>query len=105
MGNKYMLFTRIVVAEAFKVLRLAGWPHERLRAIGDTFTRVMPGASTKATPSVTSLGFFLQFIRIFWAELLPQVDQQPTPEPAALMQLLEPFCVLAESSPVRNLVA
>lgn len=102
--SKYLLFTRIIIAEAFKCLRVARWPAERLKALGETITRGM-SQSLKTGQNVHSLGFIMQFVRIFWSELLPQVEQsKPVADPAVLMSLLEPFCVLAQQSPIRNLV-
>mmetsp|Transcript_41938 Transcript_41938/g.115675 ORF Transcript_41938/g.115675 Transcript_41938/m.115675 type:complete len:448 (+) Transcript_41938:113-1456(+) len=102
--NKYLLFTRIVIAEAFKALRIAGWPAERLQAMGETFARSMPGAGMKST-QVPSLGFILQFLRIFWAELLPELGDPEDACQERLMPLLEPFCAACEASPIRTLVA
>merc|ERR1719215_2189933 len=74
--NKYLLFARICVAEAFKAQRLAGWRPERLRAMAESFIRSSRGFGTKATTQ-PSIGYLLQFTRVFWAELLPQLGQKP----------------------------
>jgi hypothetical protein len=111
--SKYMLFTRIVVAEAFKVLRVAKWPVERARAMGNMFAS---GCNSKRkehakresvakSTSVQSLGFLLQFIRVFWEEVNAQLEETAETPSAALLQLVEPFCMLAEESPLRNCVS
>lgn len=111
--SKYMLFTRIVVAEAFKVLRVAKWPVERARAMGDTFASGCTNKrkehakreSVAKSTSVQSLGFLLQFVRVFWEEVNAQLEQTVETPSAALLQLVEPFCMLAEESPLRNCVS
>jgi len=96
--SKFLLFTRIVVAEAFKAFRVHGWELEELRSAARTFTRATAAAASGAGPNVHSLGLLLQFVRMFWDELKPQLEHSPQASPAALMELVEPFCALAERS-------
>jgi len=96
--NKFMLFTRIVVAEAFKAIRIRGWDLDELRTVARTFTRATTAAASGAGPNVHSLGLLLQFVHMFWDELKPQLEHSPEAPPNALMELLEPFCAIAERS-------
>lgn len=98
--NKYMLFTRIVIAEAFKNLRVGGWDLQEAKALGETLTSRVPRQGTNA-PSV---GLLLQFNRIFWEELRPQLSSEPRAPEKALLQLIEPFLALAETSYLDSLV-
>lgn len=100
--SKYLLVIRIVIAESFKTMRLAGWPLEEMRSLGNSFTRAMP-MKAKDGPNAPSLGLILQFTRVFWDELRPQLEAGSTPK-KALLEFLEPFHVLAEGSPVDALV-
>lgn len=100
--TKYLLFIRIIVAEAFKAMRLAGWQIEEMRSLGNTFTRSMP-MHAKEGPNAHSLGLLLQFTRIVWEELRPQLEQGSAPK-KAILSFLEPFCILAEGSSLDSLV-
>jgi len=99
--SKYLQFMRIVVAEAFKCVRVAGWPLEEMRSLGNIFTRKIPNA--KEGQNAPSLGLLLQFTRILWEELRPQLEVAPAPRKAVLA-LLEPFFVLAEYASIDSLV-
>merc|ERR1719409_1001425 len=104
--NKYLLFVRIVMAEAFKTLRIANWDEKRVVGMGQTIAGFVHDDADKVVKTnITSLGFHLQFLRIFWDELQPQLEAKPAPSAQVVMKLLEPLCKLAEDSPVRNLVA
>lgn len=94
--NKYLLFARIVVAEAFQALRLRAWPREDLRAAAGTFTRAT--AASGSGPNIHSIGLLLQFTRIFWDELQPELDASKETPPEAIMELVGPFCDLAEQA-------
>lgn len=100
--SKYLLFIRIVIAERFKSIRVAGWPLEEMAELGKTFTRAMP-MHAKQGPNAPSLGLLLQFTRILWEELRPQLEVGAFPS-KAVFELLEPFHVLAEGSAVNSLV-
>jgi len=100
--SKYLLVIRVVVAESFKVMRLAGWPSEEMRSLGNVFTRAMP-MKAKEGSNAPSLGLILQFTRIVWDELRPQMEKGSTPK-KALLAFLEPFFTLAEGSPIDSLV-
>lgn len=100
--SKYLLFIRIVIAEVFKVMRVAGWPFEEMCSLGNTFTRATP-MHAKEGPNAPSVGLILQFTRILWDELRPQLERASTPT-KAIMSLLEPFCILSEASAIDALV-
>merc|ERR1712178_199400 len=100
--SKYLLVIRIVVAEAFKAMRIAGWPLEEMRALGKTFTRAMP-TRAKEGPNAPSLGLNLQFTRILWDEMRPQLEASP-PSKKALLGFLEPYLDIVEGSPIDSLV-
>jgi len=100
--SKYLLFIRIVVAEAFKAMRLAGWPLDEMRSLGDTFCKATP-MHAKIGATAPSLGLLLQFTRILWEELRPQL-QASAASKKAIMSFLEPFCLLAEGSGIDSLV-
>mmetsp|Transcript_96969 Transcript_96969/g.269816 ORF Transcript_96969/g.269816 Transcript_96969/m.269816 type:complete len:366 (-) Transcript_96969:282-1379(-) len=101
--SKYMLFLRIVVAEAFKVLRLGGWKAAEARALSETFTRGVP-RHVKEGVNTPSIGMTLQFNRIFWDELQAQLGLAPAATEEAIMELLEPFCLIAEGSGLDGMV-
>lgn len=100
--SKFLLFVRIVFAEAFQAVRLAGWQHEEMLSLGRIFTRSMPMHAKEGT-NAPSLGLLLQFTRIFWEELRPQLEKGSTPK-KAILSLLEPFCILAEGNGIDSLV-
>merc|ERR1719440_844425 len=100
--SKYLLFVRIIIAEAFKVMRTAGWPLKEMRSLGNTFTQATP-LHAKDGPNAHSVGLMLQFTRIFWEELRPQLEAASAPK-KAILALLEPFCVIAEGSAIDSVV-
>jgi len=95
--SKYQLFTRIVVAEMFKSLRLGGWADGEIRATTATFTRSVPHSAQDGV-NAPSTGLLLHLLRLFWDELRPQLSEEPRASTEALMVLLEPFFQLAEGS-------
>jgi len=97
--SKYLQVIRIVIAEAFKAMRVAGWPLEEMRSLGNVFTRATPLGG----PNAPSLGLLLQFTRVMWEELRPQLEAGSTPR-KVLLAFLEPFCALAEGSSKDSLV-
>mmetsp|Transcript_95753 Transcript_95753/g.166357 ORF Transcript_95753/g.166357 Transcript_95753/m.166357 type:complete len:398 (+) Transcript_95753:83-1276(+) len=101
--SKFLLFVRIIVAEAFKAVRLSGWQIAEVRTLSQTFTRRIP-KSAQEGPNAPSLGLLLQFTRIFWDEIQPQLEAKPRASKKAVLELLEPFCVLAEGSTIDSLV-
>lgn len=100
--NKYMLFVRIVAAEAFKVLRVNGWALDEIRSLTTTFTRGVP-LDTRGSRNMPSLGLLLQFVRVLWEELQPQLDVVP-PSTEALLEIVVPFCTIAAECSVEPLV-
>mmetsp|Transcript_20051 Transcript_20051/g.63435 ORF Transcript_20051/g.63435 Transcript_20051/m.63435 type:complete len:355 (-) Transcript_20051:96-1160(-) len=101
--NKYLLFVRINVAEVFKVLRLAKWESAKVRAAVESFTRAVPNQAKKGS-NATCPGLLMQFNRLFWDELRPQLCQSPAASEGTIMELLEPFCTLAEGCLLGSLV-
>jgi hypothetical protein len=51
-----------------------------------------------------SLALLLQFTRVFWEELRPQLEAASSTPKKAILALLEPFCVIAEVSSQESLV-
>lgn len=100
--GKYLLFIRIVVAESFKVMRVAGWPAAEMSSLGHVFTRAMP-IHARDGPNAPSLGLLLQFTRIVWEELRHEMEAGATPK-KAILSFLEPFCIIAEGSAIDSLV-
>lgn len=101
--SKFLLFVRIIVAEAFKAVRLNGWQHAEVHSLSQTFTRRIP-KSAQDGPNAPSLGLLLQFTRIFWDEIRPQLEAAPRASKKAVLDLMEPFCTLAEGSTIDSLV-
>jgi len=101
--NKYLLFIRIVVSEAFKVVRVGGWQESEVKALGEIFLRKVPRHAKEGT-NVPSIGLNLQFNRILWEELIPQLESPPEVSAEVMMVLLEPFCSAAEGSALSALV-
>jgi len=101
--TKYLQLIRIVIAESFKVMRVSGWPEDDLRALGETFTQAAP-MKAKGSHNAHSLALLLQFTRIFWEELRPQLEAASSTPKQAILALLEPFCVIAETSSQESLV-
>jgi predicted small lipoprotein YifL len=101
--SKYLQLIRIVIAESFKVMRISGWPEEGLRALGETFTQAAPMKS-RGSHNAHSLALLLQFTRLFWEELRPQLEASTSTPKQAILALLEPFCVIAETSSQESLV-
>lgn len=101
--SKYLLFIRIVVAEAFKVVRIGGWQSPEVKALSETFLREVP-RHAKQGLNTPSIGLNLQFHRILWDELRPQLKQAPVASAETIIELLEPFCVVAEGSALGSLV-
>jgi predicted small lipoprotein YifL len=101
--SKYLQVIRFVIAEAFKVVRVAGWPVDDLRTLGETFTQATP-MKAKGGHNAHSLALLLQFTRIFWEELRPQMEASSSIPKPAILALLEPFCAIAEASAQESLV-
>jgi len=143
--SKYAMFMRVVLSEAFKVLRVKGWQMDDVREFGRVLTQYVPlvpfvrkGTSKRRVKSRKfpgeadeettdrpeeaesdegevddsmpkgkrivevnvqghSLGLFLQMTRMFWSELTPQLEERPRAPRKAILEMLEPFCVIAES--------
>jgi len=101
--SKYLLLIRIVVAEAFKVVRLGGWQTDEVKALSETFLQGVP-RHVQQGMNTRSLGLNLQFHRILWDELRPQLKKDPEASVEVILELLEPFCALAEGCGLTALV-
>jgi len=101
--NKYLLFMRIVLAEAFKALRVGGWDLAEVRGMTDTLLKSVP-SHAKAGHNVHSLGIILQLNRILWDELGPQLAEKPAASTEVVMHFLDPFITLAEGCALDALV-
>jgi len=95
--NKYLLLVRIVMAEAFKALRVGGWDVEQATAMSATYSRGLP-QRRKRDMHTQVAGITLQFCRLLWEELRPQLELEPTVTIEAILALLEPLCAAAEVS-------
>jgi len=95
--NKYLLLVRIVMAEAFKVLRVGGWDLEQVKAMASTYTRGLPQRRKRDVHTQVA-GILLQFNRLLWDELRPQLELEPVVTTEAILALLEPLCAAAEVS-------
>jgi len=100
--SKYLLFVRIVVAETFKTLRANGWKAEEVKAVADILARTPMSAN--GGPNVHSAALTLHLVRVFWEEFKPQLEQKPVASKETIMQVLEPFVVLAEGTGVFTVV-
>mmetsp|Transcript_66628 Transcript_66628/g.143707 ORF Transcript_66628/g.143707 Transcript_66628/m.143707 type:complete len:397 (+) Transcript_66628:59-1249(+) len=96
--SKFLLFVRIVVAEAFKTMRVNGWPAKETQALTEIFAR--PSQAAVGGPNVHSAALIMHLLRIFWEELKPQLEQKPVASKETIMQLLEPFVSVAEGTGV-----
>jgi len=120
--SKYLLFLRIIIAEAFKALRLNGWDAGDCQELGKTFARRTVDAKGM-NGGAPSQALLLHLMRIFWEELTPQlassssssssgkkqktsVSSPPASAASAevLLLLLEPFCKLAERCSIESQV-
>jgi len=97
--DKFMLFIRIVFAEALKVLREGGWKPAEMKGLGETLCRLVPKCykGTMLTSwSTRGLGMLLHFNRVLWDELSVQLELEPKATDDAVMEFLEPFFILLE---------
>jgi len=101
--NKFLPFLRTVISEFFKSIRLGGWHIDEARACGRVFTQcVPPPDDSQVSPSQALL---LHVVRIFWSELCPQLESSSSRvSQELLLQIVEPFCALAETCHIDALV-
>jgi len=93
--NKYLLLVRIVMAEAFKSLRIGGWDLQQVKAMASTYTRGLPQRRKKDMHTQVA-GILMQFNRTLWDELRPQLELEPAATTETILALLEPLCAAAE---------
>lgn len=100
--SKYLLFVRIVIAEAFKVLKDKGWKEEDCKEFAATATSPIMELGVRG-PNITAMGLVMHYCNIFWDELSPQIEEDKAPSIQILL-ILEPWMKLAELSPCIPLV-
>jgi len=101
MVNRYCLLMRIVCAEAFRILRLGGWALPDVRSFAVTIRQ----GYVQHSSTCSGLRLVLEFNRIFWPELMPQLEPTPAPPVEAILELLKPMCTTASSSSLDSLVS